>query len=250
MTGFPALPLLPDQPLPDPQKTALLLDLDGTLIDIAAAPDKVVVPGSLPADLLAARWAVGHALAVVTGRPIAQVDALLPGMPYAVAGEHGSASRHAPDETPVRATLPMAPRAWLDAAERLVQAHPGALLERKHHGFVLHYRAAPDAGPALERALMALLARSPGFVLLPALMAWEIRPHGADKGTAVAALMRRAPFSGRIPIFIGDDVTDEDGMRASRALGGLGLRVDEAFGTPQAVRDWIAGLAHPAATEG
>jgi trehalose 6-phosphate phosphatase len=74
-------------------------------------------------------------------------------------------------------------------------------------------------------------------------MLWEVRPVGADKGSAVRALMAHAPFSSRLPIFIGDDVTDEDGMRAARILGGAGLRVDPAFGAPQGVRDWLREAA-------
>ncbi len=222
----------------------MLLDLDGTLLDIAPAPDQVVVPETLLIDLPALRRSLGHALAVVTGRPVAQVDALLPGVPYAVAGEHGSALRFSPDAAIERQALPSAPAAWLHAAERLAQSMPGVLLERKHHGFVLHYRAAPSAGLPLRMALEAMIAPSADtFVLLPALMAWEVRPIGADKGKAVDALMQHPPFAGRAPIFIGDDVTDEDGMRASRLHGGLGLRVADAFGSAQAVRAWLAACA-------
>jgi trehalose 6-phosphate phosphatase len=244
MNIFPPLPSLPQLALPAPGRAALLLDLDGTLLDIAPTPDQVVVPPSLFADLAVVRRHVGDALAVVTGRPIAQVDALLPSVPYAVAGEHGGAIRHAPEDAIMRAVLPSAPAEWLYAAEELAQSLPGVLLERKHHGFVLHYRAAPASGDALRRALERLIApEAERFVLLPALMAWEVRPVGADKGTAVDALMQRAPFAGRTPIFIGDDTTDEDGMRASRAHGGLGLRVQTAFGSAAAVRAWLAAAA-------
>ena len=108
---------------------------------------------------------------------------------------------------------------------------------------MLHYRAAPSHGPALRTALTELIADQSKFILMPARKAWEIRPAGADKGTAVAALMARPPFAGRLPIFIGDDVTDEDGMAAARALGGAGLLVKSAFRTPQGVRDWLAASA-------
>jgi trehalose 6-phosphate phosphatase len=234
---------MPDLILPPFAQAALLLDLDGTLLDIAPTPDAVVVPPGLVADLRALRTRLGGALAVVTGRPLAQVDALLDDAPYAVAGEHGGAIRHAPGQTEQHAPLAQPPADWLTTAEGIVAAHPGALLERKARGFVLHYRAAPDHGPALQRALQALTQDTPGFAILPARMAWEVKPLGADKGTAVVALMADAPFAGRLPIFIGDDVTDEDGMAAARRLGGAGLRVDEAFGTAQGVRDWLAGAA-------
>ena len=221
-------------------RAALLLDLDGTLIDIAPTPGAVVVPAGLAAALRRARAGLGDALAIVTGRPIEQVDALLPGVPFAVAGEHGGAIRFAPDGPVERMDLPSAPPAMRARAARIAAAHPGAMLEHKEHGLVLHFRAVPDSGLALRDAAEALIAGDPRFVVIGARMAWEIKPRGADKGTAVAALMARAPFAGRRPIFVGDDVTDEDGMRVARALGGEGRRVGEALADPQAVREWLA----------
>jgi trehalose 6-phosphate phosphatase len=85
-----------------------------------------------------------------------------------------------------------------------------------------------------------------GFTLLEARMAWEVRPRGASKGTAVRSLMARAPFAGRRPVFIGDDVTDEEGMAVAREHGGLGLRLQDAFGEPEALREWLARCAPPA----
>ena len=237
-------PALPSPALPPPGTTALLLDLDGTLLDIAPTPDAVRVPAGLADTLIRLRNGLGGALAVVTGRPIAQIDALLPGVPYAVAGEHGGAIRHAPDAPVVRVVLPDPPVEWIVEAARLVDRHPGAMLEQKLRGFVFHYRAVPDAGPALREAALRLIA--PGadqFGLMEASMAWEVRPRGADKGSAVEAVMQEAPFAGRQPVFIGDDVTDEDGMRAAQALDGAGLWVPEVFGGPAGVQDWLARCA-------
>ena len=228
----------------EPARSALLLDMDGTLLDIAPTPDLVRVAPGLTEALCRLRDAMGGALAVVTGRPIEQVDRLLAGVPYAVAGEHGGAIRHAPGAEVVRASLPNPPVEWVIEAARIVEAHPGAVLEQKQRGFVLHYRAAPSLGPALRDAVLGLIAPLAGqFQLMEALMAWEVRPRGADKGSAVDTLMTEAPFAGRKPIFIGDDVTDEDGMRAARALGGAGLRVDRYFGGPADVRAWLARAA-------
>ncbi len=225
-------------------RSALLLDMDGTLLDIAPTPDQVRVAPGLPESLRRLRDAMGGALAVVTGRPIEQVDGLFGNVPYAVAGEHGGAIRHAPGSEVVRVSLPTPPVEWVIAAARIADAHPGVLLEQKQRGLVLHYRAVPELGPALRQAALALIAPlATQFQLMEALMAWEIRPRGADKGSAVAALMVEAPFAGRCPIFIGDDVTDEDGMRAARALGGAGFRVDEFFGDPGGVRAWLAEAA-------
>lgn len=223
---------------------ALFLDMDGTLLDIAPTPDAVRVAPGLLGDLRVVRDRLGGALAIVTGRPVEQVDALLGDVPHAVAGEHGGAIRHAPHALAERPVLPAAPPDWLAAAEAMVAAHPGALLERKRRGFVVHYRGAPDAGPELGAALRALMAPAgETFRLMPAHMAWEVKPHGADKGTAVQALMARAPFAGRRPVFIGDDVTDEDGMRVARTAGGAGLRIPDVFADAAAVRAWLARLA-------
>jgi trehalose 6-phosphate phosphatase len=230
-------------PLPPIERTALLLDLDGTLLDLAPAPDKVVVPPGLLGALHALRPLLGDALAVVTGRPVETIDALLGDAPFAVAGEHGGAIRHAPGLALERPDLPAPSETWMADAARIAAAHPGALLERKARGFAMHFRAVPEAGPALHDALAALLGDSAGFELLSGLMMWEVRPRGVDKGTAVARLMGRAPFLGRLPVFIGDDVTDEDGIAEALALGGVGLRVPDVFGDAGGVRAWLVSTA-------
>jgi trehalose 6-phosphate phosphatase len=233
-----ALPVLPPF-----DRTALLLDLDGTLLDIAPAPDLVVVAPGLYDNLRALRECLAAALAVVTGRPIETVDALLHDAPFAVAGEHGGAIRHAPGEPIERPDLPSPPDEWLTAAEDLAASHPGVLLERKARGFALHFRAVPEAGPALHDRLATLVDGSTTFELLPSHMLWEVRPLGAHKGHAVRALMARPPFTGRVPIFIGDDVTDQDGIAAAEALGGVGLWVPDLFGDAAGVRAWLAAAA-------
>jgi trehalose 6-phosphate phosphatase len=230
-------------PLPPFERTALLLDLDGTLLDIAPAPDKVVVPPGLTDTLRALRQRLEGALAVVTGRPVETVDALLGDAPYAVAGEHGGAIRRAPGEMLERPVLPAPPEAWLAEAERLAATFPGVILERKVRGFGFHFRAAPEAGPVLHDALRAMLANSNSFQLLQGIMMWEVRPIGVDKGNAVTALQARSPFTGRLPVFIGDDVTDEDGIKAARAMGGEGLWVPDVFGDAAGVRDWLEAVA-------
>ena len=225
--------------LPPFRRSTLLLDMDGTLIDLAPKPDAVVVPPDLTAALTALRDALGGALAIVTGRPIETVDRLLGDAPGAVAGEHGGAIRHLAGAAIERPDLPAPPAAWLDMAEALVRAFPGALLERKARGFGLHYRQAPEAREVFQSALRALVDTSGRFQLLAGHMLWEVRPVGADKGTAVVALMQREPFATRLPVFIGDDVTDEDGIREARKLGGAGFRVDAVFHDPAGVRAWL-----------
>jgi len=107
----------------------------------------------------------------------------------------------------------------------------------------MHNRAVPEAGPVLHERLLAMLAGSADFEVLHGLMMWEVRPRGTDKGHAVLALMDREPFANRLPVFIGDDVTDEDGIRAANALGGVGLRVPDVFGDAAGVRAWLHAIA-------
>jgi len=224
-------------------RDALLLDLDGTIIDIAPTPDAVTVAPGLLDNLRILRDRCGGALGIITGRSLREVDALLGGIPTSVAAEHGTVLRHAPGEAPVMHDLGDVPSEWLAQAEQIAAANPRVVLERKRHGFVLHYRGAPSAGAAIEQVLRKLLDGVAGFTLLAAKMAWEVRPAGVDKGLAVRAIMARAPFAGRLPVFVGDDITDEDGIEAAVSLGGAGFRVDDMFGDPAGVRAWIADLA-------
>jgi trehalose 6-phosphate phosphatase len=234
------------KPIPDPREAAFLLDMDGTLIDIAPTPDSVVVPPGLTDSLRALRGTCGNALAVVTGRPIDQVDRLLGDAPFAVAGEHGAVVRHGPGLPIIVAELPSAPLAWIDRARDLAARHPGTAVELKRHGFVLHYRAVPEMGEVFQLAIRGMLAEQPkDFELLASKMAWEVRPVGVDKGRAVAALMTSSPFAGRMPVYVGDDVTDEDGIAEAERRGGVGLRVGTDFKDPEAVRSWLAALTAP-----
>jgi trehalose 6-phosphate phosphatase len=232
-------------PLPPlPRRAALLLDLDGTLIDIAPTPDLVSVPADLPAILRTLRARLRDALAIVTGRPVEQVDRLLGAAPYAVAGEHGAVIRHSPRGALERADLPATPANWARLARQAVAGHDGALFEPKSHGFVVHFRLCPAAGEALRQALLAIVgADHPDYAIMPAHMAWEVTPRGVDKGRAVERLLARPPFAGRTPVYVGDDISDEAAMRAARAAGGVGLRVREVFGDAAGVRAWLAHLA-------
>ncbi len=222
---------------------ALFLDFDGTLVDIAARPEAIDVPPGLPGLLLRLSARLGGALAVVSGRPMAQLDEHLP-VAITKVGDHGGSVRLDPAGSVEHAALDRPPASWLGRARLLAEAFPGAFVEAKEHGFVLHYRQAPEAAGMAQGLLESLIAEAPDqFTLMPAHMAWEVMPRAVSKGTAVATLLAHAPFAGRVPVFIGDDVTDEAGMAAARAAGGMGLRLQDSFGTPAALRAWLAGLA-------
>jgi trehalose 6-phosphate phosphatase len=229
--------------LPPFRDAALLIDLDGTLLDIAPTPHSVIVPPGLVDALRTVKRQLDDALAIITGRTIEMIDDLLGDAPHAVAGEHGGAIRFDPGAAIERPAGDVPPADWIEQARMLEAAHPGSFFESKPRGFSLHYRLAPEAGPAIGEILAALVEGSDKFGLLHGHMTWEIRPRGVDKGVAVASLMRRKPFTGRVPVFIGDDVTDEDGMRVARAMDGAGLRVQDVFGDAAGVRAWLYEMA-------
>jgi trehalose 6-phosphate phosphatase len=226
-------------------RAALFLDLDGTLIDIAPRHDQVWVAPTLPGVLARLRAALGGALAIVSGRPLHDIVSLIPLDGLCIAAEHGARLR-LPDGTMEdhAACLP-ARQAWIAAIQAALPRWPGAFLEEKTIGLVIHYRQAPGFGPEIEHFMRDLIAPAAGQAeLLTALMAFEIRPAGVGKGHAVRRLMAITPFAGRRPVFIGDDVTDEEGMAAAVDFGGEGLHVARDFGGAAAqVRSWLAAMA-------
>ncbi|MGO9024080.1 MAG: trehalose-phosphatase [Beijerinckiaceae bacterium] len=233
----------PRDPAPVPARNmALFLDLDGTLLEIAATPKAVVVPNDLVADLGAASKALGGALAIVSGRDLAEVDRLLAPLCLPAAGEHGAMIR-LPDGkcADVGAKVP---DDWLDALFRLQLARPGVMIERKAHSVVAHFRDAPLEEELVHRTAAEIVARDPErFKILRGKMVIEILPRNVSKGHAVRRFMRVVPFRGRKPVFVGDDVTDEHGFEAAVEFGGAGLHVAEYFGgQPQEVRRWLKRL--------
>ena len=225
-------------PPPPRGPAALFLDLDGTLLDIAPRPDLVRVPEGFGRllDRLAER--LTGAVAIVTGRGADSARPLLDGAAVVLAAEHGAVI-----EAPGLPALPLPEPepAWREEAARFAAAWPGVIAEQKRHGFVLHLRQNPAAAKATAVLVASLAARAlDRFRVVPAHAAVELRPVGADKGGAVQRLMQTAPFAGRVPVFLGDDVTDEDGIAAAVSLGGVGFRVPEAFGGETArVRRWL-----------
>ncbi|HEY1630043.1 MAG TPA: trehalose-phosphatase [Rhizomicrobium sp.] len=236
-------------------RDALFSDIDGTLIDIAPTPEQVVVPRSLLQSLEALSPRLGGALAFCTGRTLAAADRLLAPLKLAAVGSHGAEIRTAPD-APVTDVAPPLPdkvrETFADVAAKL----PGVRVEDKHFTLAFHYRLAMQH----EAALFAILAqRMPGLGLqlveLRGKAIVELKSPAFNKGTGLRALMDRAPFKGRRPIYMGDDTTDEDVFMVLKDYGGLGISVGapmkgaaKEFASPSAVRDWIARLATGEAT--
>lgn len=240
-----ALPrLYPLATPPEPENDwALFLDLDGTLLEIARTPDSVVVPHDLIRDLAAASAALGGALAVVSGRPLTEVDALLTPLRLPGGGEHGAVVRlPSGDRDEVDQQVP---RDWVEALTAAAANRQGVLIERKTHSVVVHYRCAPRFQEFFKHLCTELIQGSMSeFEILQGKMAVEIRPRTVTKARAVELLMQVEPFRGRKPIFVGDDVTDQDGFLAAKALGGQGLDVFVRFaGLPLEVRRWLKSIA-------
>lgn len=205
---------------------AIFTDFDGTLVDIAERPDQVQVSSGLTDQLDQATRDFDHAFAVITGREIADIDRFLAPLQLPVAGAHGSQRRRADgsmeelDQSLVHGAEQIA-----RAVEPLLQAHPELLIEPKAGAVALHFRQAPDLGEMCRLAMEEALTAHPEFSLVPGKMVFEARPAGFDKGAALRAFMEEEPFRGRIPIFIGDDRTDEDAFRAAQELGGIGIKL-------------------------
>ncbi len=204
---------------------ALFLDFDGTLVDIAAHPRDVVVPSTLVPTLTALQQSLGGAVAVVSGRPISEIDNFLAPLRLPVAGVHGAERRSATGGVDRVNAHPL--QEVERAAGQLAAAHPALLLEHKQASLALHYRQAPELEPLCLAAMQQAVERSPGLTLLRGKMVVEAKPGNASKAGAIEAFLREAPFAGRTPVFIGDDVTDEVGFAAVQRLGGLGVKVGE-----------------------
>lgn len=221
---------------------ALFLDLDGTLLDFAPTPAEVVVPTGLHNMLARHVEARDGALAILSGRTLADID-VVTGSVLPAGAEHGFVLRDATGliHSPVKATANRTE--WRKALETAAMTMPGVVIELKTATLVAHFRRAPERGDALRRLCESLIADAPEIEMLAAHMAWEIRPKGAGKGHALEWFMQHAPFAGRIPVFVGDDTTDEEAIDAAKRLGGIGLHVHRDFdGKTQAVRDWLAGM--------
>lgn len=203
---------------------ALFLDFDGTLVEIAPTPDSIAVPPDLGSRIAALADRLAGRVALVSGRAITDLERHLGPISVAVAGSHGSDCRAASGESIGDAPSAL-DGALLEQVERFAQKW-GFALEDKPHGTALHYRSAPeleDEGLRFARDI----AENHGLQVKRGKCVIELVPRGADKAGAVRAFMATTPFSGTTPVFIGDDVTDEDGMRAAMEFGGFGIVVGE-----------------------
>ena len=217
MTGLP----VPPASLLD--GAALFLDFDGTLVELADTPDSILVPAGLSGLLDRLSQRLGGRLALLSGRPIADLDRHVGPTGIARSGSHGLEIRLAGGGGR-SAQAPDGLEAAKSSVAEFAAARPGLLAEDKPAGVALHYRLAPELAAEAER-FMADLAIVTGLQVQRGKMVAELRPAGPDKGSALRELMAEPSFAGARPVFVGDDLTDEHGFAAAAAMGGAGILV-------------------------
>ena len=245
MNAHAPRPLPEPRPLPGFRDLALFLDLDGTLAAFEPRPEDVGPQPWRTGLLQTLQERLEGRLAVISGRSLEEVDRILEGSVAAVAAVHGLVRRHADG------TLEQAPPApGLEGARTRLEAvaaqHPGLLIEDKALSLAIHFRQAPELG-AMVRQEAEAIAADAGLKLQLGDMVAELCTPGLDKGAAVRAFMREPPFLRAVPVFVGDDLTDEDGFMAARHFGGVSILVGPMRATAadmrllnvEAVREWL-----------
>ncbi|MCP3056064.1 trehalose-phosphatase [Aurantimonas marianensis] len=237
-------------PLIDPHRHAVFVDFDGTLVELVDDPQAVAIAPAALERLEALQAALGGALAVVSGRRIADLDRFLAPMRFAAAGVHGLERRVRPDGATERLA---GPEVLDDVREKLggpLRDNPRLKLEDKGTALVLHYRTAPDLKAVAERAMAEATAGRHDLNVMNGDNIVEVHPTGMDKGKALAAMMRDAPFAGRVPVYVGDDTTDEFALKHVRDAGGVSVKVGDKRSVAEfrlagvaAVHRWLAASA-------
>ena len=231
-------------------KPALFLDVDGTLVGIEDHPGDVRADAELIALLVDLAGRLDGALSLISGRSIAEIDRIFAPARFPSAGSHGAELRFDGDAAnPAPAEFP---EAILQRARQFAEEHDGLLVEKKRAGLALHYRRAPQLETDCRDFAAGLMRElGPDFRLIDGKMVLEIAPRSHHKGEAIRELLQHRPFHGRRPVFVGDDVTDEDGFRVVNDLGGLSIRVGHgdttaaryALDDVASVRNWLQSVA-------
>ncbi len=233
-----------------PSETAFFFDFDGTLVELAPTPDGVLVQPRVIELLGALQRLTNGAVAIVSGRSIDSIDSFLglPDMP--IAGLHGAERRDANGDTQRTGFNDDRLLRMEQELAGVVRTNPGMLLEIKGAAVALHYRNAPEREAAAREATSRLVAEYPdAYVLQPGKMVYEIKPKDVDKGRALRAFLGEPPFTGRTPVFAGDDLTDEKGFVVVNELGGVSIKVGGGdsiartrLDSVDALIDWLAAV--------
>lgn len=230
---------------------ALLLDIDGTLLDLAPTPREVWVPPGLATTLNRLHEKTAGALALVSGRSLNDIDLIFAPEQFPAVGGHGAEMRISGDSEAVATRAPPMDKELKRRLAAIAKLSPGILLEDKGYSLALHYRLAPHAEQAIYDAVSLIRAEFPDapIEIMPGKCVCEIKPSGFNKASGVIELMSHQPFKGRRPIFIGDDVTDESVFAILSDFAGVAFSVGRRakgvanyFDEPRDVREWLARL--------
>lgn len=238
-----------DRPGLEVRRCAFFFDVDGTLAEIQPRPELVSIP---PRSLIALEHLhlSGIPIAVISGRPLCQLDDLLLPLRLPAAGVHGAERRTTAGEL---RNLTLDAGVFNAIHQELEQAcaqHPGLALENKTVAFALHYRLAPELENEARTLAETFAQRySDVLALQPGKCVFELKPRGASKGEVIRTFMQESPFKGQIPVFVGDDLTDEAGFKVVNELGGISIKVGDGpteatqrLESVGAVCDWLEGL--------
>ncbi len=241
---------LPDLPMPN-RNWALFLDVDGTLVEIAETPAAVHIEPDVLTILRRLTGTFENAVALVSGRSIETIDRLFEPLCLPVAGLHGLEVRNAKGDIHRVASESNRLEEIRETLKRYADESPGILLENKGATLALHYRQAPEQAEAAKTLVSDLLGKQDGnYHFLKGKMVLEVKPANVHKGQAVEHLLSAPPFAGRLPVYIGDDITDEDGFATVNRLGGHSIRVGMEGATAatrriesvSALLGWLASL--------
>ncbi|MEC5290156.1 trehalose-phosphatase [Aurantimonas sp. C2-6-R+9] len=241
---------MPLPPSIDPHRHAVFLDFDGTLVEFVDDPQAVAIAPAALDRLEVLQAELAGALAVVSGRRIADLDRFLAPMRFAAAGVHGLERRVRPGDEIERLAGPETLDDVRKRLERPLRDNPRLKLEDKGTALVLHYRTAPDLKEAAEQTMAEATAGRHDLAVMNGDNIVEVHPAGMDKGQALAAMMKDAPFAGRVPIYVGDDTTDEFALEHVRDAGGVSIKVGDKHSVAEfrltdvtAVHRWLAASA-------
>lgn len=234
----------------DVERAAIFLDLDGTLADIAETPSAVRIAPDLLETLEALRSRVGGALAIISGRDIEDIDQLVAPHRFAAAGVHGARRRAADGKHYGNGLSATEVERFAEAFRRELSAEGGLLIEIKAAAFALHYRLRPDLKERCAAFVRRQTDHEPGLRVLAGKAVYEIVSRDTSKGAAIRAFMNEAPFAGRVPIFAGDDITDEAGFTVVNEMRGVSIKIGEGptlaehrLSGADEFRHWLSSLA-------
>lgn len=213
---------------PQVAKAALMLDFDGTLVEIADRPDGIEVPQAVRDLLARAMDRLDGRVAIISGRPISDLERFLPDFTGSLIGTHGAEMRHGGSRRELVKVDHTTVARLIRIVDDFAALRPEFLVEHKPSGVVLHYRQAERQAALALRFMESLAMAADGFALQPALMAYELKADATGKDRAMAQLLEEDGFRGTLPVYAGDDLTDEPALELAAARGGMAIKIGQA----------------------